>query len=229
MVVEQHKTGWGDLKKIVVTAIITAVSTAFLVTPAVYLINEYLTKDNIYIDNVSFIPETTYFSLSQVDYDSVMREYDVSSYLLSSWRASWLMNKAVYGLEEYETFRVKKNFKGLNSKEIGDLIKMMNGFLTYRKYNESGIDDIIYRLENHKKEDDIKDIIRLAISSNFGVTEQLLKDEIGIIPALIRHFDIMKRSRMIVNNKVSSIIDKMTAFKQERTGLMTILVILVNF
>ena len=58
MIDEQQKTYRGEIKKIVVTVIITGLFSAVIFTPAGYVVNQYITKDNIKIEKVDFLPET---------------------------------------------------------------------------------------------------------------------------------------------------------------------------
>src|SRR2546421_277294 len=131
MVDEQPKNRMGDLKKIVLTALFSGVLSAIIVTIITYYVNEYLTKDNIRIENVDFITETKYLSLSQSDYGILVRLRDSSSYNFNSmdFRFINLLNKAVYGESELDAFEGFKKHIGLNKYEVDLFIELISNYI----------------------------------------------------------------------------------------------------
>src|SRR6516162_3392449 len=53
---------------------------AVISTAVNYFINDYLSKDNISIEQVEFVPETTSFSLSQKDFDDLKKKTRFETY-----------------------------------------------------------------------------------------------------------------------------------------------------
>src|SRR6266446_2111853 len=117
---EQPKIGMGDITKIIIAGLFSAI----VFGPIGYFINDYLSKDNIKIGHVDFIPETQLFHLSQIEYDNLVNSTRIYPYVedknvlykYNNWYLVDLLNKATHD-HEYDTIDSSKTITiegGLN-------------------------------------------------------------------------------------------------------------------
>ena len=91
-------------------------------------------------------------------------------------------------------------------------------------------EESIKRLENYKGGDEIKDIINGLIDYGFyGIPQEYSNDHNKSIHFLLNNYNILKGIYISTNSKMSRIMDILKGFKQERTGLMKIQIVLMNF
>jgi hypothetical protein len=199
---------------------------ALVFGPLGYFINDYLSKDNIKIEHVDFIPEMNNFLLPQEDYTlltkitSVGRYGDINPHLSSLlFRAS---HKTGFS-ESTENFKLRY---GINKKELDALIESIKDFIKWKTNIDNIRNGYIKRLEGYKDGDSLVDIMIYANDSD--IRNACSNSSQNAVSLLLDRFKTMKNYYTSEDTNISRILNNMRNFKQKGTGWMKINVVLLN-
>jgi hypothetical protein len=216
----QSHSGIRELTKIILTGLFGAI----IFGPIGYFINDYLSKDNINIEQVDFIPETNYFSLSKDKYNELIDDTGINKY--GDFDMYDLLKMTAY---EYRSFDDQLSFKmqnGLNEKDVDKLIEHIDVFMKNRIKTNELYDRYIKILQQYNDGDNIIDIVKYA-NIDF-ITKIYLDKHADAVPILLNSYNGWKEFLSKENIILSNFLNDMKNFKQKRTGFMKINIVLLN-
>ena len=179
---KQSNIVMGDITKAMVVGLLGAI----VFGPLGYFINDYLSKDNIDIISINFIPEVNLFNLEQNDYDDLFDKTSLKLY--KNWYLYELLNKATHEYNKIDSSKIITIEKGLNMSQLNNLIIYINNWRIY----VGSFDEHIKRLKEYTDGDNINDII--SNSNISGISTIYLSDAKNAINMLIRYYENIKKS-----------------------------------
>jgi len=213
---KQSNIVMGDITKAMVVGLLGAI----VFGPLGYFINDYLSKDNIDIISINFIPEVNLFNLEQNDYDDLFDKTSLKLY--KNWYLYELLNKATHEYNKIDSSKIITIEKGLNMSQLNNLIIYINNWRIY----VGSFDEYIKRLKEYTDGDNINDII--SNSNISGVSTIYLSDAKNAIDMLIKYYEDIKTSYPNEHVIVSKLMKDIKDYKQTRTGMLKINVALLN-
>jgi hypothetical protein len=187
-----------------------------------YYINDYLSKDNIRIEQVNFIPETNKFLLPEEDYKIFKKLLDASWLELSYPNLRNLLEKATYKTESRSYSQLQQ---GINKKELDMLVELIEDFMKRKKSSDSKYDEYITRLKQFKAGDNIIDIMTHA---NEIYAWKYSDMNVDTISELSKRYENLRNVFLKQEKEIPRIINGMKSFKQKIIGLMKINIAFLN-
>jgi hypothetical protein len=185
-----------------------------------------MSKDNISIEQIDFIPETNNFLLSKEDYSSLTKITSIGRYHDTNNHLNSLLFRAAHktGISEYtENFKLRQ---GINKKELDVLIESIEDFVKWKTNIDNLRNGYIKRLEEYKDGDSIVDIMIYANDSDIqNACSNRSQDAVSL---LLDKFRALKRYYSSEDTNISRILNDMRNFKQKGTGWMKINVAFLN-
>jgi hypothetical protein len=220
---KQPRTGMNEITKFIITSLLSAI----IFAPAGYYISDYLSKDNISIEQVDFIPETNNFSLSQEDYRALTRSTSIGKYDRINMHLKDLLFRAAYKTkvsDNAENFQLRQ---GISRKELDVFIELIEDYVKWKMNHDNLRNGYIKRLEEYKDGDNIVDIV--AYANEHDVWDIFEAKNYNTIPILLKRYKDLKSAHSNDDTIITKILNDMKNFKQKRTGWMKINVAFLNF
>ena len=185
-----------------------------------YKLNDYLSRDNISIQRVYVIADTTKLSYPS---KAMMDLYYNSRYqIYSLYRAG-----VASGLIAPSLYRDSER-RFLQNEQIAEITTVLDNFSKFNEELQVKENAVVQRLENYKSGDSIADIIPSLRNSRLSVTHIPTNNDAEKVKVMLDILKGEKGDAESANQHVANILHILKSFKPERTGMVKIKVILLN-
>jgi hypothetical protein len=204
--------------------VLIAVITAVLIAPASiyigYKLNDYLSKDNISIERVDLIAETTNLPYPAKTIMELYQNPRFQDYLTSSRGLSYgLFNPRYYGISRGQF---------LQKEQIAEIIMLLENFSKFNEELQARENSAIQRLENYNPGDSIADIAPALQNIRYSIVLAHSQTDVEKVKILLDALQKEKINIEAVKKYKDDLLGILNSFKPERTGLVKIKLTLLN-
>ena len=208
-----------SISKVPIREVLIGVTVAVCAGFLGYKVNDYLSRDKISIERVDLIANTTKLPYPLKEMMEINKSPRFQNYLLSRGLTVYQFNPGFYN---------RPSRSSLQKQDVDDIIRVLEDFSKFDEELQAREHAAIKQLENYKTGDNLSGIWSTLSYSGYRLAPLVASTDTEKAKNML---DFIKNERSnieVVHQYKNAILSVLKSFKPERTGMVTIKLILLN-